>query len=110
MKRIFSLILALLMLIVSVPLTTTASEQEVSRHDYLIELACDTFPEYASIIRGQNTFSHASLHSDSNGVIFSETRTISDTETLNIAQLSSGNVIITKGNVSSFPIDIINDS
>ena len=63
----------------------------------MIQLACRVFPEYANAIRGNNDRSRSiSSSADSNDVVYRESKKISDTETISITQLSSGDVIIIK--------------
>lgn len=95
MKKLLSACFAVILILTMLPLNAMAAEESTSEYDELMALACEVFPEYASAIRGANTNTYAlSRSTDNDEVVFSETRSISDTESLNLTQLASGNVIV----------------
>lgn len=94
MKKCLSVIIAITLFLSVFPLTAFAAE-DTSEYDALMDLACEVFPEYAASIRNSassRTFSSRSA--DELSVVYQETRRISDTESLTLAQLSSGDVIV----------------
>lgn len=111
MKKAIAYALSLLLLLTAIPVQAFAVENSQSEHDALIELACEVFPEYTSIICAEpNAACPTPFSNEINSVIFSETRRISDTESLGITQLASGQVIILKNDSSVFSITKENSS
>lgn len=106
MKRAIACILSLVILLSAIPFQALAAENCASKQDALFELACEVFPEYTSIIRKQvNTAEIAPFSDNANHIAFMETRKISDTESLSIAQMTNGAVVVLKNNTSIFSID-----
>ena len=95
MKKLISLCLALVMLLTVFPVNAFAAENTNSEYDQLMELACEVFPEYASTINAANSSSRNHTRSSADySVVHCETRDVSDTESLTLALLSSGDVFL----------------
>ena len=110
MRKLISVVMATLILL-TMPLNAFATgDDSTYTHEELIQLACDVFPEYTALIRGERNSTYAlPKSSEGNDIIFTETRDVSDAETVSISLLSSGDVIIVSG-VSSFDIEKQNSS
>lgn len=95
MKKVLSLTLALIMLLTTFPVYAMAAETGPSDDTDLIALACEVFPEYATLIQ-QSSRSNAATYSSrsSRDIVFSETRAVNENEQLMITQFSSGEVVI----------------
>jgi len=95
MKKILSLCLAILMLLTALPIDASAVENKTYTQTELLTLACEVFPEYESEIINQENRSFANYRSsDSDEIIFSETRDISDNQSLTLLQRRSGDIIV----------------
>lgn len=112
MKKLISICLCAIMMLTMLPVGVYAAESDFSERDELIALACEVFPEYAYLILSDASSVNikSPRTSDTSNVIMSQTRNISDTESLTISQLSSGSVIIIQQSTSSFPITIVDSS
>lgn len=93
MKRLFTIILSLVLVISMIPVGTVAAE-DTSERDELIALACEVFPEYAVFIQNNNSTSRSGSLSEKTEVLFTETRSVSDNERITYVQLSSNGAII----------------
>lgn len=72
-----------------------AAENSQSEYDQLIALACEVFPEYSSAILNSADLPSINSRSVSNpSVVSQETRQLSESEALTVAQLSSDDVIV----------------
>lgn len=95
MKKILSLCLAILMLLTALPIDASAVENKTYSQTELLTLACEVFPEYESEIINQENRSFANYRSaDSDEIIFSETRDISDNQSLTLLQRRGGDIIV----------------
>lgn len=74
--------------------------------------ACEVFPEYADAINSDNISANSRTRSlAADEVVYTETRSLSDTESITLSQMSSGNVIVISRQESSSYLDInINSS
>lgn len=110
MRKLLSIFMTTLILM-TMPLNAFAAEDNSTyTHEELIQLACDVFPEYTSQICAEKSSTYALPRSSGDEeIIFTETRDVSDTETVSISVLSSGNVIIVSA-VSGFNIQKQNAS
>lgn len=107
MKRFMCIFVSILMLVSIFPFHVFANECTTSQYDELIELACEVFPEYASAIRSENTsYNSRAISTDCDKIVYQETRSISDTESLSIALTSSGNAIVLKQNYEFFILSV----
>ena len=96
MKRTFAIIHALAMLLTTAALPVHAIDTYSKERNEIIELACEVFPEYVSAILWQNpTSSTYSRSAQDFNIVHREVREVSDTESLGIALLSSGNAVVT---------------
>ena len=97
MKKIISFILSLCLIYSLFPITSSAETVSDPLQEELFQLARDTFPEYASELHLTHS-SRSSIHtvSEDDAVVYSETRTISEKETLTLTELRSGNIFVTK--------------
>ena len=87
MKRIFAIILSLVMLLTTAALPVHAAEATTSEKEEIIALACQAFPEYVDIIRGNTVVNHARSTNQSVELVFSETRHISDNQYVSLILL-----------------------
>ena len=95
MKKLISFCLAALMMIAVLPIVALAAGNDQVERDQLLTLACSIFPEYADIIQGETVATYSLPSSDNpSEVVFTETRNISNKESLSITQLASGDVIV----------------
>lgn len=111
MKKTISFILSFVILFTMMPTYTLAAEASMTDNNQLIALACEVFPEYASIILGEQIglqMQSRSVNSDE--VVFSETRQISDNQSMNISLLASGEVIVIQEDISSFDLTLKNSN
>lgn len=94
MKKLFSVLLAVLILVGTLPLSAAASEGNLGQGD-LIELACEVFPEYEEYLKNPPaSIPTRSSNSDIGEVVSSKTRSISDTESMTATLYSTGYVVI----------------
>ena len=97
MKRIFAIILSLVMLLTTAALPVHATDFSSDDRDEIISLACEVFPEYESAIRWENVSTYAlPRSSQSPEVVHRETRQLSDTVSMGISLLSTGGAIVTR--------------
>ena len=95
MKKVISLCLAALMLMTVLPFSALAANANMSERDQLIALACDTFPEYASKIRGEGLSIDSVLRStQSRELVIEETRSLSESESISYIEYSDGSVYL----------------
>ena len=95
MKRFLSILVAVVMLLTTVPFAAMAATDEADEHDRLIALACEVFPEYASDIRNENaSIDTYSYSNEPDSIVYQYTRPVSDTETLTIAKTARGQVVV----------------
>ena len=74
MKKYFSIILVIIVLF-TIPVSAFASEPVNPEQEELFSLACTVFPEYASLIRGEDTTAfHLPRSVESNEIIYTEKR------------------------------------
>lgn len=106
MKKVLAMCFALLLMFNMCAFSGFAEEIDTSEHDELIALACDVFPEYTDAICGsKNIISSASSRTCSDGVIFTETRSVNDSEFVTISQFSDGSVSVLSSNFHAQVID-----
>ena len=94
MKRIFAIILSLVMLLTTAALPVHAAEATTSEKEEIIALACQAFPEYVDIIRGNTVVNHARSTNQSVELVFSETRHISDNQYVSLTYYSNGRALL----------------
>ena len=104
MKRVMSILLAAVLLLTMMPFAAFADESEASKRDELLAQACEVFPEYASMIQGENVAPQSLPQDGGNEKLFEEYRDISDTTTMSIVGYMSGDVYITKQTTSGYEI------
>lgn len=104
MKKILSILLSAVILL-TMPVNVMAAEDTSAyTHEELVQLACQYFPDYAPLIRGEAISTYAVPNAASSSeIVYSDTRDVSDTETISISVLASGEVVIVSG-VSGFEI------
>lgn len=111
MKKIISFCLVALMLVSVLPVGAFAAQDEQDEREQLLAQACSVFPEYAAAIRGEAAATYSLPASDNrNEVVFTETREISDTETLSITQMASGDIIVTQGEFEYLKVETTDSS
>lgn len=95
MKRTFSIILALVMLLTTAALPVHAVEPNTNENNKIIALACQAFPEYVDIIRGDTVANQNARSSNQNvELIFSETRHISESQYVSLTYFSNGRALL----------------
>ena len=111
MKKIIAFIISFVLFFSMFPLSVFASEDTPSEYDELIEQACKVFPEYASAIRDEIISYNARNRSiETEEIVYQETRSISDTESLGIALTSSGNAIVLRNIYDYFDLTVPSSS
>lgn len=104
MKRVLSILLAAVLLFTVMPFAVFADESEASERDRLVAQACEVFPEYASMIRGEYVAPQSLPQDGSNEKLFEEHRNISDTTTMSIVGYMSGDVYVTTQTSSGYEL------
>lgn len=104
MKRVLSILLAAVLLFTMMPFAAFADESEASERDELLAQACEVFPEYASMIRGEYVAPQSLPQDGGNEKLFEEHRDISDTTTMSIVGYMSGDVYVTTQTTSGYEI------
>lgn len=97
MKRTLSIIVLALFLVTMLPIGASATERDAYEREQLLAKACEVFPEYEDYIYGR-----IAPQSSSRGVrevTFSETRKISETESITYVQYSDGRGIVSQENL-----------
>lgn len=92
-KTCFSLFLAFIMLLTTIPFTAAADN--TSDYDEIIDLACQIYPEHADKIRYQTITSADNTRSSDPILIYSDSRKISENETLLYSEYSNGIILLT---------------
>lgn len=114
MKRFLSILVAVVMLLTTVPFAAMAATDEADEHDRLIALACEVFPEYASDIRNENaSIDTYSYSNEPDSIVYQYTRPVSDTETLTIAKTARGQVVVVEADDPmrlTYTLDPVNSS
>lgn len=112
MKRYISILLVMLILLSVLPMGAFAAKDGTVERDELIALACEVFPEYASKIRGEELTATNGLQRTtlSREIVKTETRPVSENETISYVEYSDGTVYLANSEVyllysphSSFP-------
>ena len=103
MKKLLSLCLAALLLVSMLPVNVFASE--TSKHDELVALACDIFPEYANTILNKELITNSRSVLDRE-LVFTETRNISENEYLMYSEYSDNLSLLTYYN---FEVELYDD-
>lgn len=93
MKKLFSVLLAVLILLGTLPFSAAAYERNLEQEE-LIELACEVFPEYEEYLNNPPELNPARSISDIGEVVSSKTRRISDTESMTATLYSTGYVVV----------------
>lgn len=96
MKKLTSLILTLCLLLCVAPVWSTAETYDSSQ-ERLLQEAREVFPEYADRLHRSQAVSYSTQSMDDDAVVYSETRSVSEKETLGLTVMRSGNVVVTKG-------------
>ena len=104
MKRVLSILLAAVLLLTMMPFAAFADESEASERDRLLAQACEVFPEYASMIRGEYVAPQNLPQDGGNEKLFEEHRDISETTSMSIVGYKSGDVYVTEQTTSGFEI------
>lgn len=94
MKKLFSVLLSVLIILGTLPFSASASEGALNQGE-LIELACEVFPEYEEYLKNPPvSIPSRSSNDDIGEVVSNETRSISDTESMTMTLYSTGYVIV----------------
>lgn len=94
MKKIISLLLCLALLL-SLPFSSYADAEANSSMDELVTKACAAFPEYADKIRNQPINSQSVRTYAANYIVLSDSRDISDSETIYYDEYGDGSILLT---------------
>ena len=99
MKRCFCFLFTIILLFTIIPLNAFAYGA-TPEYNELIELACEIFPEYETEIRAEsNSHNVRTTSADADEIVYRETRSISDNESLGITVMSSGDIILLKNSL-----------
>lgn len=102
MKKCLSLILAFVMMLTMLPMGVLAAEENTSEKETLAEKACEVFPEYTTLIRGEvSTYATPYNAEEPAQVIKQEIRPVSDTENIILSIFSDGNAVVVDEYVAS---------
>ena len=93
MKKLVSFCLAVIMIFAILPVSAFAADNAQSEQERLFARAREVFPEYASLIHRNDVATYSALSSE-NPIVFTETRDISDTESMTIALYANSDVVI----------------
>lgn len=93
MKKLVSFCLAVIMIFTILPVCAFAADNAQSEQEQLFARAREVFPEYASLIHRNDVATYSAL-SGENPIVFTETRDISDTESMTIALYANSDVVI----------------
>lgn len=97
MRRLFIYLLTICVTFSILVTPAHAAENSTSEREQLIHLACDVFPEYASILRGEDNSYLINTRSISEPtVVYSETRSVSENCELMYTQYSNGRATATQ--------------
>lgn len=94
MKRTIAIIMLLVILLTTAILPVYAAEPASEKAE-IIDLACQAFPEYTDIICGRVPASRSSTN-EKPEVVFSETRSISDDQSISITYYSDGGALLAR--------------
>lgn len=111
MKRLLSILVVLIMLLTMMPYSAMAAEEDTYEHDRLIALACEAFPEFAGDIHGESvSISQYSDSDEADALIYQDTRSISECESISIAKSARGAIVIVDSSVTnlSYTLDPVN--
>lgn len=110
-RRLLSVLLALVMLLTTAPTVFATNEADVQQE--LIDLACEVFPEYTNKILNQRILPSSGMRSSDMELVCSETRKVSDLQTVLYSEYSNGAILLT--DITADPpnvtyVDIVNGS
>lgn len=96
MRRLFSIVLAAVLIITSLPLLhASATEVDLTDYDQLIALAKDVFPEYSDKITNYKAPSIQPRHSNSQPVIvIQDTRKVDDSTYITYTEQNDGTIAL----------------
>ena len=80
MKKLISICLAALIILINLPIGALAAEAKPSEYDEFISLACDVFPEFSNKIRANNSSYSRNATSSQRKHVYTETRNVSENE------------------------------
>lgn len=93
MKKVFAMVLAILILFGTLPFNAAACEEDL-KQEKLIDLACEVFPEYEEYFTNPPDTSMARSNTGIGEVVSTKTRNISDTESMTATLYSTGYVVV----------------
>lgn len=94
-KKLISICLAALIILINLPIGALAAEAKPSEYDEFISLACDVFPEFSNKIRANNSSYSRNATSSQRKHVYTETRNVSENEYLIYSEYSDGLVLLT---------------
>lgn len=111
MKRLFSPLIAIILLFTTVLFPASAAEN--NEYEQLLSSACEIFPEYAASIRGDVASTRALSNYCDNTVVFSETRMVAENDYLTCTEYANGSIVLTEvssGDDCCFDYDLTTNS
>lgn len=97
MRKILSLVLALILVLTVLPMSVLAAEENTSDRDLALAQACELFPEHSAVIMNQGISTFSLTPSDQEKVkVFEETRYYSDDLSITYTEFNDGTAYIIK--------------
>lgn len=93
-RKYLSFFLTVIMLLTMMPFSAAAADT-TSERDEIIELACEIYPEHADKIRHQTITSADNTRSSDAVLVYSDSREVSESETLLYSEYSNGIILLT---------------
>lgn len=110
MKKVFAVFTALALILAMAPFNASAVETEELGYSTLVDKAAAAFPEYAEKLLNPSYYPSAHAREAETGVlVVSETRAISDTESVTYAEYSDG-LILLSGYEFTYDTDLISST
>lgn len=101
MKKFLSLILSFCLICSLFPVTTFAEASSEPLQEDLFQLAREAFPEYGPKLHlTHSDRTSTQMLPEKDAIIYSETRSISEKDTITLTELRSGNIFVTKGTLN----------
>lgn len=100
MKKLLAVILSFAMLMSFAALPVHATGYATSEKEEILALACQAFPEYTDIICGRvSTYQTRQNANEKPEIVFSETRSISDNQSISITYYSDGGALLASSTI-----------
>lgn len=100
MKKLLAVILSFVMLMSFAALPVHATGYATSEKEEILALACQAFPEYTDIIYGRVSSCQTRRNTNETPeIVFSETRSISDNQSISITYYSDGGALLASSTI-----------